>query len=341
MECKELIKDPLLRRAFHAFWNFDDKLYLHGGINKHNSCEEPSGDVIEINLSSGSVAILRCQNTGPGLSHHKSIIFDRKWVCFIGGWDGRQRTSKVYVLNMETLKWSMLSPDVSSMPPVGLSSHTCTKVGPFEIVISGREGGVRMQRRYGSVYKLTIDVQSMSYQYKELPIHISSRSGHVACLLEKDLSVSLVVHGGRDSDSPEIIGTWPKKQVDFAHNTQELETKVKTYLPSQRVKKQEESVANILIPTKSRSLRHHAAIEAGKLCLVHGGEVFGKARDTVSGDIFVHNNIASKWWMKSYTNSSMKRMGHSIFYQNGYLYIISGIGSNGKTPEDSIVSIAL
>ncbi|XP_039253892.1 kelch domain-containing protein 9-like [Styela clava] len=341
MEYEKLIEDPLLKRAFHAWWIYNNNIYLHGGVDKYNSLKEPFEDVVEIQLPSKSVQPAKCKNFGPRKSHHRAIIIDEKWVCLIGGWDGRQRTSTVHALNMETFEWTNLSVDALCSPPVGLSGHTCTKVGLREIIISGREGGVRMQRRYGSVYKLTVNIENLSYNYKELPIHISSRSGHVSCLLEKNSMLNLIVGGGRDSDSAEIVGTWPKKQINFSHNVHELELRLKAHLPSQRVETQKRPVANLLIPTKPRSLRYHAAIEAGCLCLVHGGEVFGRARDTISGDIFVHNNVASKWWVKTCTAPILKRMGHSLWYDDGYLYIISGIGSNGKIPDGSVVSIPL
>jgi len=44
------------------------------------------------------------------------------------------------------------------------------------MIVTGREGGVRTQRRYGSVFKLIVDLNKSTYIYQELPHHISSRS---------------------------------------------------------------------------------------------------------------------------------------------------------------------
>ena len=48
-------------------------------------------------------------------------------------------------------------------------------IKPNEAVVTGREGGVRMQRRFGSSFKLRIDVSLSRYAYEELPYHIASR----------------------------------------------------------------------------------------------------------------------------------------------------------------------
>lgn len=340
----ESVRDPALKRAFYASWVFEGNIYLHGGITKCSGGDEPLNDVVKIDLECQNVTALRCKNAGPKRSHHRCVTVDTKWACLIGGWDGKQRTTDVWALNLDTSEWVMFNPEASNEPPAGLSSHTCTKVTSNGIIISGREGGVRMQRRYGSVYNLKIDTKNYTYRYKELSMHISSRSGHIACLLEKDSKpnseLALVIHGGRDSDAVELLGTYSKKvEAELSLYQKSLEIFIKSNL-------EKSSKSSKLSMTKFKCLRHHAVIEVGKFCLVHGGEVFGKARDTVSGDLFIADMIAHKWWIISNdldqaSQKSLKRMGHSIFYINDKLYIVAGIGANGKVADDSVIWVSL
>lgn len=339
------VRDPALKRAFYASWLFEGNIYLHGGITRCNSGDEPSDDVIKIDVECQRVSILRCKNVGPTRSHHKCVMMNSKWACLIGGWDGKRRTTEVWALNMDNFEWKLLTANSSNVPPAGLSSHTCTTVTSNEVIVSGREGGIRMQRRYGSVFNLKIDVKNHTYRYKELSLHISSRSGHIACLQEKDSKQSskmaLVVHGGRDSDSVELLGTYSRTEMELSLHQRNLETFIKSNLenPSKSSKLS-------FSMTKCKNLRHHAVVEAGKFCMLHGGEVFGKARDTVSGDLFIVDMIANKWWIISNdlnqaNPNSLKRMGHSIFYIDNKLYIVAGIGSDGKVADDSIIWISL
>lgn len=339
-----VFRDPALKRAFHASWFYGGNIYLHGGVSRYSG-GEPLDDVIKIDVECQKATLVRCRNSGPKRSHHRCAIIDTKWVCFIGGWDGKQRTTDVWALDLDNFEWTMFSPSSSSEPPAGLSSHTCTKVASNEVIISGREGGVRMQRRYGSVFNLKIDTTRHTYSYKELSLHISSRSGHIACLLEKEekqsSKLALVIHGGRNSDSVELLGTYNNTNTKLLLHQKNLETVLKSHLGSPG-----KSSKLSFTMTKCKTLRHHAAVEAGKFCVVHGGEVFGKARDTVSGDLFIADMIANKWWVLSNglnkdNQNSLKRMGHSIFYVNNKIYIVAGIGASGKVADDSVIWILL
>jgi hypothetical protein len=46
---------------------------------------------------------------------------------------------------------------------VGLSSHTATAVNGDTVVVIGREGGVREQRRFGDVFLLRLDFERRTY----------------------------------------------------------------------------------------------------------------------------------------------------------------------------------
>ena len=76
---------------------------------------------------------------------------------------------------------------------------------------------------------------------------------------------------------------------------------------------------------RPRSIRNHAVLSAGHFAFVHGGEIFGKVRDNVVGDLRVHDASATRWWEVARDEPSMKRMGHSMFWINDRIYIIGGV----------------
>ena len=70
-------------------------------------------------------------------------------------------------------------------------------------MVVGREGGVRVQRRFGDVFLLRIDFERRSYFYEEAPFKVDSRSGHTAAVLSQPVvtaSEALLIFGGRQSE---------------------------------------------------------------------------------------------------------------------------------------------
>jgi hypothetical protein len=160
---------------------------------------------------------------------------------------------------------------------VGLSSHTATAVNGDTVVVIGREGGVREQRRFGDVFLLRLDFERRTYYWEEAPFKINSRSGHTAAVMRASSSagpVSLVVFGGRQDDPHQTVqfpaseGIEMRMSQDFSRYSSVLATLERTARP---------------ISEERRGLRHHAMLHlAPNYFVVHGGEHF-QARDNVSG----------------------------------------------------------
>ena len=99
---------------------------------------------------------------------------------------------------------------------MGLSSHTATAVNDETVIVVGREGGVREQRRFGDVFLLRVDFERKSYFYEEAPFKIDSRSGHTAAVLSSSVTgEALMIFGGNGTGKTTI--TEPA-----AHHLQDL-----------------------------------------------------------------------------------------------------------------------
>lgn len=79
--------------------------------------------------------------------------------------------------------------------------------------------------------------------------------------------------------------------------------------------------------TKAPTFRNHATLPAADLALVQGGEVFGKARDSIVSDLHIHNNSATKWWKVTLLGNedSLCRMGHTMAWLKSRICIIGGM----------------
>ena len=129
-------------------------------------------------------------------------------MILTGGWDGKNRTSEVSAFNLKTSKWLTLRHlEDLSRPPFGLSGHSCTMIRSSLFCVLGREGGLKIQRRFGDIFLLHINIDTDNhvgtYYWKEAPVKTKSRSGHTALLAPSlrfggDL-YGLFVFGGREN----------------------------------------------------------------------------------------------------------------------------------------------
>ena len=76
---------------------------------------------------------------------------------------------------------------------------------PVQILVIGREGSLRTQRRHGSAYLLSGRVESGRLKYSEYSQGVSSRSGHTATFVGS----KLYIIGGRSDNLLEVCIFFP------------------------------------------------------------------------------------------------------------------------------------
>nr|XP_017201228.1 kelch domain-containing protein 9 isoform X2 [Oryctolagus cuniculus] len=211
---RPVAQDPLLARGFHSCTELRGRFYLVGGLLS-GVARQPSSDTVVFDPAGGQVVRLGARGS-PSRSHHDAAPVGGRWLCVVGGWDGSRRLSTVAALDTERGVWESWTATPGNCPPAGLSSHTCTRLSDLELRVAGREGGIRTQRRYGSIYTLKLDPGTHTYCYKEEDCHTVSRSGHCAALLQTPgphPRHQLLLFGGCNSAEPEVAGHWSHGKI--------------------------------------------------------------------------------------------------------------------------------
>ncbi|KAJ8322028.1 hypothetical protein KUTeg_000499 [Tegillarca granosa] len=281
-----------------------NNFYIHGGISKKDSTE-PSDKLYKLELSSLTWSEINEPNS-PALSHHACVPLENRYMVLIGGWNGKARTSKIFVYDTQKNVW--LFPKSSGFPEdAGLSSHTASLLSKGEIIILGREGSLRMQRRSGSVYILKGSVES-GFTYSHHGAAMDSRSGHTTNFIGS----TLIVVGGRNDKLLEIHGGYKSglsQPVTVTSKFADVAQKLKpvSKMPGGR--------------------KNHIAIEGPGAILIHGGETFdGRSKEPV-GEMYI---------LTQKPTISMVKVGISTVGRAAHVYCITpdkilihgGLGGN-------------
>ncbi|XP_053331097.1 kelch domain-containing protein 9 [Spea bombifrons] len=322
-------QDERFARGYHTCTAIRGKLYVSGGVRSTDPKEAPLGDVVVFDTEQKTARGMAPENAFKR-SHHDAVELGNRWLCVVGGWDGSRRVSSVFSYDTEREEWALWAEGPTNNPPVGLSSHTCTKISDHELRVVGREGGLRTQRRYASVYTLRVNASTKTYWYREEESRTASRSGHSAVLLPSDSTstkttgYSLYVFGGRESSSVDFAGQWSKDKIQVntvgcPKLTEQLSRLVST-----------EGVTR----DAPKSLKHHSSSVVGPFVVVFGGEALSKSRDAVCNDLYVFDTRCSppSWYHFPGSDRRLKRVGHRTCLINDRLYLVGGFGADGKTP---------
>ena len=153
---EEVARDPLLARHHAAACVHQDKVYLHGGLPSLRQSGKPLSSLVVWSQDTNTITMV--DSAGPALSHHTANLVGEVMIL-TGGWDGKNRTSKVHGVNLRTGQWLRLEhlEDISR-PPFGLSGHTSTMIRSSLFCVLGREGGLKIQRRFGDIFLLHLTV---------------------------------------------------------------------------------------------------------------------------------------------------------------------------------------
>lgn len=293
--------------AYHVGCVVSDALFVHGGINKAGSTT-PLNGFHRYDFGNGTWAEVRTPNS-PALSHHASVVIDNRYIVLIGGWTGKSRVSDVVIYDTVSSVWSY--PESTGFPVgAGLSSHTATLLGNGSILIVGREGSLRMQRRTGSAFILKRDVAKGLFQYSEHIMSVTSRTGHSLHVFRS----KVVIIGGRDDKVVEVLPL--EKQLASAPSTLlgSLDSLVSTLSP---------------VAKGMSSRRHHVSVCcSNSIILVHGGWTFdGKNRDPVSDMFLLELKPTIRWFLLGDTGIS--RAGHVCCSGSDRVFVHGGESSRG------------
>ena len=328
-------------RSFHSCTSVGNHIYIHGGMNKlrtvldnfycydsqENKFEKLSSSIViskpSKTIDTNGIAFMRFCNS-PALSHHASVTFKNRYVFQIGGWNGRRRSSDIFVFDTKERFWFQMP--ISGEVPAGLSSHTATLISEKEILIVGREGGIHTQRRSGNAFRFNI----CTGQYKEGEFRVSSRSGHTANLIRwgSNSVYSLLVYSGRKSGAQfDVVGSWKAKPRQEAITDDCVLRNMIDHL--QEPQKCQEPEGR----------QHSRSLPVGDRYLVfYGGEMWRGARENVTAELFVFDCKNISWYKPLVHAELPKAVGHSFVQtQDGKVFIFGG--TNGSTISNKMFTL--
>lgn len=297
--------------AFHCACIIGNNLYAHGGIEKKQS-SIPLNKLHVFNFTSNTWSENKAIGC-PALSHHASIVIENRYFVLIGGWDGKVRVSEVFVFDTQEQTWSQMK--TTGFPVgAGLSSHTASLLKDGTILIIGREGSTRIQRRSGNAFLLTGSVHKGAFKYSDFSMSLASRSGHTTSVFD----TRLVILGGRSDkliDQHDRFASGPRctpvvfnKLIEFS----------KTLQPMKK-------------PPCGR--KNHISVHGHMAILVHGGETFdGRSRDPV-GEMYLLTLKPHVQWYKLPCDS-VGREGHICCVTEEDIFIHGGIGARSVVCGD-------
>ncbi|OWF39551.1 kelch domain-containing protein 9-like [Mizuhopecten yessoensis] len=294
--------------TFHVGCILGSDLYIHSGMETKDG-KQPSDKLYRYSAGSASWQEIRATGS-PALSHHACVSLAGRYMLLIGGWDGKSRTGKVVAFDSEKQQW--LVQETSGFPgDAGLSSHTATLLASGEIIIFGREGSLRMQRRHGNGYMLTGSVESGRFTFKEFTNAAASRSGHTSNIVGNKLCIV----GGRENNLIEIHDRFKSGESD-----------------SQAVPSKLLSIVEKLTPMSKLpgGRKNHITISGPGIIFIHGGDTFdGRSRESV-GEMFL---VTFKPTMQFYKlgDSPVRRSGHICCIIGDKAFLHGGIGGKNNS----------
>ena len=306
--------------GYFASTNWPDHgLLVHGGLRSPSTLT-PSNQIVLWKSDSKFKLGSLIDDQGPALSHHGSCIC-QDWLILIGGWNGSSRTSRVWAFDLSTSSWKTLKENPKGLnrvePPVGLSGHSVTKINDGLVCIIGREGSVRMQRKFGQMFFLHLNLESKEYFYNEAPLMPDSRSGHTAQLSP---SLELFVFGGRDSGSMQIYG----RPVPEAVKDRPV--------PKKDLKKLLFEQTNLEKLKSMMGLRYHAmTIIDSNTIVIHGGRNFKAiSGKDVNANMYLwkKEGMEDSWYLCQFSAPS-SRFAHTLIADEDgkRLFIFGGFES--------------
>lgn len=327
------IGTPPCSRSFHASAVVGDGIYIHGGLDAEHKVlstlhqfdtKLKTWSVVDANpsqprKSSSKMPALESCNA-PGLSHHCAVTYEHRFIILIGGWNGKKRTSEVFLFDTDDLMWNKIT--VFGDIPVGLSSHTATLVSRNEITIIGREGGVHTHRRSGDVFTLN----PITGEYRQAMYGIDSRSGHTSNLIRSSCKkgYSIFVYSGRKTGQQySLVGFWNHKHGKDNVVSSDFAAKLKEFMCMS---------TKVDIPVGRQNCR--AICVDDQIVVIYGGQLW-QARDFISSELFAYNCTNCSWHRLPKAAPIPKLTGFSLdIGSDGHCYVFGG--NDGKNSNNTL-----
>lgn len=141
--------------AFFGSCVINDVWYIHGGV-RTRADHSPSNRMYKFENNSWTDITTP---DSPALSYHRCVVMNNgQYIVTIGGWDGSKRKSDVYVFDLTKNVWHQAQ--TSGFPSDGgLNNHAIIQLRNNEtnVLVVGRDGSLRTQRRHGDAYCLRGD----------------------------------------------------------------------------------------------------------------------------------------------------------------------------------------
>ncbi|KAK2144249.1 hypothetical protein LSH36_775g00031 [Paralvinella palmiformis] len=319
----------------HAGCLIRNTLYVHGGINKYLS-KEPLNTFYKLDLNSPSpiwTEIL--DRNSPHLSHHACLVLDNRYILFIGGWNGRHRTADMWAYDVQEATWIGLA--TSGFPEgAGLSSHAVVLLADGNILVVGREGSARIQRRYGNSWIIRGNVMNGHFAYNEHNLSLASRSGHTMHVTGSQLTII----GGR-CDRPVEQHSGYRALTSSSSSSSSLSSTSSLSSSSSssaaffgQLNEFVRRASPLAKPPCGR--KQHVSVSGSGLVLIHGGETFdGRSRHPVGDFYLLSLRPNVKWYHLG--SSGVGRAGHVCCVSDDKIVIHGGLGPRNAVYGDSYV----
>ncbi|CAF1168496.1 unnamed protein product [Adineta ricciae] len=307
--------------AFFGSCVIDDVFYIHGGV-RTRADHAPSNRMFKFQNNTWTEITTP---DSPSLSYHRCLAMNNgQYIVTIGGWDGSKRKADVYIFDVANAVWHYAhAPGFPS--DGGLNNHA---VIPFKshnegILVIGRDGSLRMQRKHGDAYCLRGDPAKRAFRWEQYPIGVASRSGHTLI----GHGSSMYIMGGR---ADHLIQRYTGLPVENQSICNHLYSDLKEMIKS-----------NVLIPMKKlpSTRKDHTSIPCGSdLAIVYGGETFdGRLREP-SNELFVVSLDTHEHWY-NLGRIEFGRQGHSMVNANDQLIVHGGLGRAGVCDETFAIDL--
>ncbi|CAF1575945.1 unnamed protein product [Rotaria sp. Silwood1] len=307
--------------AFFGSCVIGDIFYIHGGV-KTRGDHSPSNRMFKFQHNTWTEITT---NDSPTLSHHRCIVMGNgQYIVTIGGWDGSKRKSDIYVFDVVNTTWHQTH--ASGFPSDGgLNNHAVIPLKSHDtaILVIGRDGSLRTQRKHGDAYCLRGDPEKRIFRWEQFPISVDSRSGHSLI----GHGSSLYIIGGRADHLIQHYTGLPVENQLICNNL---------YLDLKQMIK-----SNIIKPMNKlpSTRKDHTSIACGSdLAIIYGGETFdGKLREPSNEIFLVTLGTYEQWY--NLGQIEFGRQGHTMICLDNQLIVHGGLGKNGVCNETFIIDL--